>query len=91
MTERKRRRLDMDGVNSPGNRSGRKISEYFKVSFHRDSSNYSFIFVNFISADFILVTVFRISVQVVCFRVITLKETTLTEIQRISLPSIQIV
>ena len=31
VTERKRRRLDMDGVKSPGNRAGRKISEYFKV------------------------------------------------------------
>ena len=29
--DRKRRRLDMDGVKSPGSRSGRKISEYFKV------------------------------------------------------------
>ena len=31
VVDRKRRRLDMDGVKSPGNRSGRKISEYFKV------------------------------------------------------------
>ncbi|KAL5247262.1 hypothetical protein ACHWQZ_G019206 [Mnemiopsis leidyi] len=30
VVDRKRRRLEMDGVKSPGNRSGRKISEYFK-------------------------------------------------------------
>ena len=45
ITERKRRRLDMDGIKSPGARTGRKISEYFKVNSHFNPILVSFDYV----------------------------------------------